>query len=163
MLYKFHAVISTIVIACIFSGCAEAKKTAGIKSGTAYAKIVKAVSQPAGKTITGVESTEELHITITWKTSEKPVSFYWRGDGTWFECMVFKAPMVNNTDSRFIKQQVSFEDVKKNDMLELVPLPGGKYAVPSEIPEKARNTLFFKTAKSGWLSLPVNNIISKVK
>jgi hypothetical protein len=47
-------------------------------------------------------------------------------------------------------------------MLELIPMTGGKFPVPAEIPVEARNTLYYKTAGSGWLAFPVKTITKKV-
>jgi hypothetical protein len=51
--------------------------------------------------------------------------------------------------------------VKKGTNLLLTPVTGGRFPIPAEIPDSARNTLFYKTAGSNWIALPVNKIAKK--
>ena len=160
MSYRFSAAISTLVIIFSFAACAQAKK-ATVKSGGSYAKVVQSTVQRTFPGAPGSTPTETFHIMIAWKNTQPPATFFWRDDkGSWFECFPMQVHKKKKADpeSWYTTNNLSLEKVKKNDTLELTPVPGGKYPIPAGIPENAANTLFFKTAKSGWMSLPVNNI-----
>jgi hypothetical protein len=164
MLYKFRVLVSVTAAVCILSACAQAKKSQGLKSGTTYAKVLQATVQRTVPGVQGIEPVEEIRIVITWTSSEKPETFFWRGEGNWFTCNIGKvsktAPMTK--DPWYTLSEVNPDKIKKNDTLELMPVAGGKFPVPSVIPSSATNTIYFKTKKNTtWLSLPVKNITRK--
>lgn len=163
MNYRFPAIIAALIIVFGFSACAEAKKTA-VKNGGSYAKLVEATMQRTMPGAPGSSPVESFSIVIVWKNAQYPANFFWRdANGSWLECAAAKVHKKKKADkdSWYTAQSISTEKVKKNDTLELTPVYGGKYPVPPGIPENAPNTLFFKTAKSGWMSLPVTNIKRK--
>jgi hypothetical protein len=163
MNYRISAAISMLAIIFGFSACAQVKKST-VKNGGSYAKVLQAIRQRTLPGAPGSTPIESFHILVTWKNTQPPATFFWRDDkGSWFECdaLLVHKKAKSDADSWYTTETRSLEKVKKNDTLELTPMPGGKYPVPASIPENAANTLFFKTAKSGWMSLPVNNIKKK--
>jgi hypothetical protein len=145
------------------SACAQSKKTAGVKSGNSYARVLEATVQRTSPGAPGSEPIEDHTILIVWASSQAPQTFFWRGqDGGWMNCKVSKARKAKaGSEPWYNATEISPEKIKKNDTVELVPLIGGKFPVPKEIPASTTNTLFFKTAKTAWLSLPVQKITRK--
>ena len=154
------ALFSVLVIG--LSACAQSKKTATIKSGDTYAKVLQATLQRTLPGAPGMEPINEYRILVAWKSNETPEAFFWRSEGDWIECQIAKAKTKKQPSSAqgiaYSTEMVALNKIRKNDTLELLPVPGGKYPVPSSIPETATNTIFFKTTKSAWRSLPVRNI-----
>ncbi|WP_276131803.1 hypothetical protein [Polluticoccus soli] len=154
------ALFSVLVIG--FSACAQTKKTTGVKNGETYAKALQATLQRTLPGAPGMEPVNEYRILIVWKSSQTPETFFWRSEGDWIQCSIAKARAKKQSVSAqgivYTAEPIALNKIKKNDTLELLPVPGGKYPVPSSIPETATNTIFFKTTKSAWLSLSVKNI-----
>ncbi|MCD6062977.1 MAG: hypothetical protein K0R82_888 [Flavipsychrobacter sp.] len=159
MQLKLTAALFSILIIAV-SACGQSKKTASVKNGETYAKVLQANLQRTLPGAPGMEPVNEYRILINWKSSETPETFFWRSEGDWIECSVAKAKKTKASAQgiTYTAEAVSLGKIKKNDTLELLPVTGGKYPIPSSIPETATNTVFFKTAKSAWLSLPVKNI-----
>jgi hypothetical protein len=61
----------------------------------------------------------------------------------------------------YLTESISNDQVHKGDTLSLKPIRGGKFPIPAEIPETAKNTLFYKVAGSKWLAFPVTTITRK--
>lgn len=97
------------------------------------------------------------NLVIVWNSSTYPESFFWRGENGWLPCRIMKMQPVKKGA---IPETIEIENDKihKGDQLLLEPTPGGKFAVPAEIPATAKNTLYYKTAGSKWHSLKVGKI-----
>jgi hypothetical protein len=141
---------STTVLQCI-------AQTNGVKPATSYAKTIAATrTQPENK-----KGNDSYSILIVWKSADQPEFIFWRGERGWLSCDMAKAhknPNPEPGESWYTTEDIDAAGIKKGDTLEIVPVPGGKFAIPKEIPATAKNVLFLKTPKTGWLSLPVNNI-----
>jgi hypothetical protein len=159
---KFQPLASLLLIVFAFTACAQSKKTSGLKPGTSYARMIEATVQRTSPGAPGSEPIEDHTFLIVWTSSQAPQTFFWRGQDGWMNCKVSKARKAKaGGDPWYTATEISPEKVKKNDTIELVPIAGGKFPVPKEIPSSATNTLFFKTAKTAWLSLPVPKITRK--
>ena len=108
------------------------------------------------------------HFIVVWKATTFPESIFWRGDNGFLPCMIQKAVRVDpKANSKmppgidYLTEDYGSNKVHKGDTLMLTPVTGGKYAVPNEIPATSKNTLFYKTGGSGWLSFPVTTIAKK--
>lgn len=155
--------VATIVVA--FTACAQTKKSSGNSSKDM--KLLEATKQKLLPGVPGGEIEVKYRFVVIWKTSDKPETFFWRGEDGWLNCEVNKVHKnarhqqdQNGEELWYTSEQVSFDNVKKGDTLELIPVTGGKFPIPEEIPETAKNTIYYKTVKTKttWLSLPVKTI-----
>ena len=160
MQLRFSIAVLAVIISFTLSACAQSKKTAGATNGESYAKVLQATRQRTLPGAPGMEPVNEFRILIVWKSKQVPETFFWRSEGDWMQCQVSRARKTKsaNSDLPYILETISLSNIKPNDTLELLPVPGGKYPIPSAIPASATNTIFFKTINSAWLSLPVKNI-----
>lgn len=160
MQLRFSTAALAVIISFTFSACAQSKKTAGVKNGESHARVLQATMQRTLPGAPGMEPVNEFRILIVWKSKQAPETFFWRSEGDWVGCSVAKARKKRSAtpDLDYTVEPISLSKIKPNDTLELLPVPGGKYPIPSVIPASATNTIFFKTTKSAWLSLPVKNI-----
>ena len=159
---KLQLFVTLLFFALTFSACAQSKKTSGVKPGASYARVIEATVQRTSPGAPGSEPIEDHTILIVWTSSQAPQTFFWRGEDSWMNCRVSKARKAKaGSDPWYDAVEISPEKIKKNDTVELVPLIGGKFPAPKEIPSSATNTLFFKTAKNAWLSLPVQKLTRK--
>jgi hypothetical protein len=148
----------------LFSACATPKKVAAIKNGSAVSKVIDATMQRTLPGAPGMEPQTEYRLLIVWKSTKPPESFFWRDDEAWLPCGIAKAHKRHKKtvdELWYTLEEVELNKIKKGDTLELMPRAGGKYPVPTEIPSSLKNTIFFKTSKSGWQYLAVKNIHMK--
>jgi hypothetical protein len=149
---KLSIFILLTTIAYSLSACAQTKKAiTAVKSGASFASVVQTINSK------DENGNSAPHIIIKWKASQAPETFFWRGDDGWATSEILSAKKVKGKNT-YTTSGVAIDKIKKNTILQVTPVYGGKYATPSEIPENAKNTLFFKTAKTGWLSLPVKDV-----
>lgn len=119
-------------------------------SGTAYAKL----SSATRARMINSDGTRpvEYKIRIVWKSNTPPESFFFHPkEGGWWNAnaqVVKKGQLIN----------VDFKDIKKGDVLEVSPMPGGRYAEPFTITKSMDNYLFFMTGNNKWIYVPVKNI-----
>ncbi len=132
-----------------------------------YFKLLEAYTQ---RTVAGREggmANTDYHFVIIWQGAAYPETFFWRGENGFLPCNIEKVSKITKRTANLPKgmdYQVlegMGDQLKKGDTLILTPVKGGKFAVPAEVPEKAKNTLFFKTGTSGWLSYAVKKIAKK--
>jgi hypothetical protein len=155
-----------IAAACINCLSVHAQK---VKSGASYAKLVEASKQTFLPGMRGSEPQENLALLIRWDNKQLPETFFWRGEGGWIECAVQRTHKVSNKSPKYemgetwyeTEELKSLSDIKRNDTLKLIPVPGGKYPVPKEITYDMKNRIFFRTAKSGWMYLQVKSFIKR--
>lgn len=95
---------------------------------------------------------------IKWQDTHYPETFFWRGEGGWFTCDISR---ISKDASGYSKIESGIGQIHRGDQLMLTPLTGGRFAIPPEIPQSAKNTLFYKVAGSKWLAFPVKNIKQK--
>lgn len=128
-------------------------------------KLVEAYTQTTLPGIPGARPATNYYFIIRWETSKMPETFFWRGDNGWQTCNMTKVHKVTRThnmpDVDYAPEKTIIAQIHKGDTLQLVPVAGGKFPVPAEIPVTAKNTIFYKYAGSNWLSLPVKNIGKK--
>ena len=109
----------------------------------------------------------QYHFIIVWEGAKYHENFFWLSDNGWFTCNIVKAHKINDNNSAttsgrdYNTEFVRASAIHKGDTLELSPVAAGKLQIPAEIPSDAKNALFYKTGRSGWLSFPVNNIAKK--
>ena len=160
---------------CLFVLCfgitavAHAKKKAKKKS-TASFKLVDAYTQ---RTIPGIRPgpghptpPPTTNFVIVWQAATYPETFFWRGDNGWLSCRIDKAHKAVGklhmpAGKDYMTEIVTGDQIHKGDTLLLTPVTGGRFPIPSEIPETAKNTLFYKTGGSKWLSFHVDAITKK--
>ncbi|MDR3680391.1 MAG: hypothetical protein P4L41_10535 [Flavipsychrobacter sp.] len=138
---------------CLFVALyTNAKEPAGLKNGKPYVKVLRATVQRTmpGRN-TGVISNYDF--IVVWTSKMPPASFFWRGQDGWLTCNVLKVHGAGKKNSLDYVPDKNGMDarINKGDTLEITPVPGGRFAIPSQIPGGAVNTLFFKTDQSGWL------------
>ena len=101
----------------------------------------------------------QMQFLLVWQGAKYPETFFWRGDNGWLPCRMEKAHMPDKKSPVYVSESISAGDIHRGDTLSLVPVAGGRFAIPREIPATAKNTLYYKTGGSGWLSFPVKKII----
>ena len=120
--------------------------------------------------IRGGQSFLKTYFVLIWENKDFPETFFWRGDGGWFPCKIDLAHKVNQDAGTkpgnvpkvdYVTEDVGAENIGKGDTLLLVPIPGGKFAIPKEIPDTAKYTLFYKVDGSKWLHYKVEKITRK--
>lgn len=95
---------------------------------------------------------------VKWEETTPPETFFWRGEGGWLTCRIEKACKKGKT---YVGKTIALDKIRKGTQLLLTPLTGGRFPVPPEIPDSARNTLYYKTGGSGWIAFHVNKIAKK--
>lgn len=95
---------------------------------------------------------------VKWNETSYPESVFWRGQGGWLTCNIEKAVKKGKT---YVGAPIEMEKIKKGQILLFTPVTGGRFPIPSEIPENAKNTIFYKTAGSAWIAFPVKKISKK--
>jgi len=137
------------------------------KKKHALVKVLEAYSQ---KTIPGIphaDVKEATHFIILWGGSSYPETFFWRGEHGWLTCSMMKAHRIatlnvtNERTSGYSSEWVTADKIHIGDTLMVTPVPGGKFPVPAEVSPETRNTLFYKTGGSGWLSIGISQIVKK--
>lgn len=130
------------------SACAQTRKT---PKATSYARVLdgSVTRILGGREETGIQYRYVLH--LVWKSTTPPVSFFWRPSDGWQTCVLYKGYSSNERAAN----PVAPESVRKGDTLTIIPLSGGRDAMPAGISSSLKNALFFKTSKSKWMYLPV--------
>ena len=146
---------AALLAALSLSSCTAQKGgTKRAVSGGAYARVLEATSQ---RVLPGMRSQQpytDYRIVLVWEHRSPPIAFYWRPAAGWHDARVSRYS--TNPDS---EQTISLQDVRKGDTLRIwSTTSSGKSPVPAGIPESATNTLYFRTAASGWLYVPVRGI-----
>jgi len=166
---KIKILLLLIVLCFGITGIAHARKKAKKKSATSF-KLVEAYTQ---RTIPGIRPRPgqpapqpTTNFVIVWQAATYPETFFWRGDGGWLSCRIDKAHKATGklrmpAGKDYMTEVVMGDQIHKGDTLLLTPVTGGRFPIPSEIPETAKNTLFYKTGGSKWLSFRVENIAKK--
>jgi hypothetical protein len=95
---------------------------------------------------------------VKWNESSYPESVFWRGQGGWLTCNIEKAVKKGKS---YIGAPIEIEKIKRGQLLMFTPVTGGRFPIPAEIPENAKNTIFYKTAGSAWIAFPVKKISKK--
>jgi hypothetical protein len=150
---------SLVLVGLCLMVCVVASATMKKKPKT-YFKLIEAYSQRMIPGIPGAQIKTNYQFTIVWQGIAYPETFFWRGENGWLTCRMTRKQKTAGTGSAG-SEVVMNDQVRRGDTLELVPLTGGRFAVPPEIPQSAKNTLFFKTGGSGWLSFPVKKLTQK--
>ncbi len=151
----------SLCVAISFTVTAKKKSKKRSKANIA---LVTAYSQRIVPGIPGSQPQTVLHIIAVWEGASYPETMFWRGDAGWWGCNIAAAHKIVNR--RFIRADyreyeasvISPDKIQKGDTLQIDPMPGGKFPVPAEIPNDAKNTLFYKTGGSGWLSMHIDTI-----
>ncbi len=149
--------LKNILVALLtcFNAVAFAQKSetnkANIKLVTAFSKKIPESAQ------SNPPKTGEFFI-VKWNESSYPESVFWRGQGGWLSCNIEKAV---KKGKKYIGVPVEIEKIKKGQLLMFSPVTGGRFPIPAEIPENAKNTIFYKTSGSTWKAFPVKKISKK--
>lgn len=161
------------IFACIYlttmSACAQTKKTAAVQVGTSYAKLIECAEQTTLPGRPEMEPTTTKRIVMVWKNTNKPETFFWRGEDGWTECTISKVSK-NKTNTKpkyqfgenwYTTTDISPDKIKKGDTLELIPVYGGKTPAPEMIKPEMTNRIFFKTNSKTWLYVSVKSCIKR--
>ncbi len=107
------------------------------------------------------------HFIIVWQADVTLETMFWRGKSGFMMCMIQKAHKIAKKDAKNFPPGLDYgvdpagEDIKKGDTVQIIPVARGKIRIPDEIPQNAKNTLFYKKSGSGWLLFPVTKITKK--
>jgi hypothetical protein len=161
---KSKLIIYSLLLVLNFATVAIAQTAdKGVKSGARYVKLLHAYSQGAQSSAAVGQAANKYSIIMVWKGAEAPSTLFWRGDAGWWPCKIAKAHKaakknITKYNVPFVTSPLSPGDIIKGDTLAITAMPGGKFPIPTEIPKKATNTLFFKADGSGWLSVHVKKV-----
>jgi len=156
-----------VAFALLVAGNAMAKGTK--KKGGKGVRLIEAFSQKQQAGIPQAPPSIGQHFIVKWDVATYPETFFWSGEnGGFLMCNIQKAHKIAAKDAHNFPQGMIYnsaivngDDIHKGDTLELIPVTRGKYPIPADIPQKAKNTLFYKTGGGKWLALPVKNIAKK--
>ncbi len=157
-------IILSLAIIVSFQSVAKTKTKKAAKTGIT---LLEAWSQKTVPGIPRVPPRTNYHFIAIWEGANYPETIFWRGENGWENCNIAKAhKIIYKAPEKGKKQEynteiVTADKIHRGDTLQLVSIPGGKFPVPAEIPADAKNTLFYKTGGSGWLSCPVKAIEKK--
>lgn len=138
----------------------EAKKRA--KKQKVYFELQEAYAQRVIPGIPNAAITTDNHFVIKWLGDKCPTVFFWRGDNDWKTCSIDKAHIIISKVNDYKVEDASCEQIHKGDTLMITPMISGKFPQPSSLTPEVKNTLFFKTDGSDWLSYPVKKIGTKL-
>jgi hypothetical protein len=155
-----------LVLMLVVAGIASAR-TMKAKSGKAYIRLVEAYTQVVNSGRDEGTNESSQQIVIEWRSKSVPETFFWRGENGWLTCQTEKAHKITGSRAGipdgmvYRTEEIMINEIKRGDTILLTPIRGGKFPIPAEIPEKAKNTLFFKAGGNSWLSFPVGKITKK--
>jgi len=159
--------LSVLALVTVFTGNAQTRKKTTKKKVHPSFILLDAFSQRILPVKSNVTPTTGEHFIIVWEAPKYPETFFWRGENGWLPCKIMNAHKVVCRSPAFPEgldysvSHIKGDDIHVGDTLELTPMLRGKFPVPSEIPEDAKNTLFFRAGKSHWLSYAVKDIAVK--
>jgi hypothetical protein len=147
--------LSTLVLSLYFIEIPAIGKTksSSLPIGKSCAKVVSASSQ---RTIPGTKESSietQFNIRLQWLCNERPEAFFFKSKEGWMNCTVSVSKDNQLTE-------ISPEDVKKADFINLMPIKGGKFPIPKGA-SKLNNVIIFKTNKSNWHYVALPKIIRK--
>jgi hypothetical protein len=145
------------------TSCAQSKR-ASVEPAKGYAKLIEATSQRSIPGIRDAEIETIYKFIVIWQANEQPLDFFWKAPGIWQHCAVSKVHKTMNKSANGAGYRTEAYEpgkLRKGDTLELVPVKGGKYPIPTEIPSDLNNVVIFKTNKTNWLQIPVGKITRK--
>lgn len=146
--------LSAIIVATIGMHLMSCAQSRTVTTASGYATVIAGNMQ---RTLPGAPHSQprtDYTFLIKWNNKKPPQSFFWRGEDGWLSCSVALAHPVKGS-KEYTYTDVRIDKIKKGDILKLTPVPGGKYRIPDEVTGEAKNRIYFKTANSKWLCLPV--------
>ena len=158
-----------LLSACMMSSTAFAQKTKK-KASTPKQELIlveafKQRTLPGRPESAPVTST---YIYVRWNGKEAPATFFWKSEDGWMSCnMSFAHKIARKKENKFVPdkdyttQDITSRDIHKGDTLELVPVHGGKFAIPKVVDMNANNVLYYKTEKGDWKPFAIKNIKTK--
>lgn len=154
----------------LLTGCstlhavAGGKKKVKAKAPKTNIQVVEAYSQSILPGIPQGQVQTNYTIVVKWLGTQYPETFFWRGENGWLSCRQARAHRISNKKGAtpdYRTEEAVGDQVHKGDTLLLTPVRGGRFPIPAEIPESAKNTLYYKIPGSGWLACPVKVITKK--
>ncbi|WP_345077207.1 hypothetical protein [Nemorincola caseinilytica] len=136
---------------------------AGIKKKKTPVKLLSAYTRSIPDAEQSNPPMQGTFIVIVWNYDTYPETMFWRGQNGWLTCNIEKAHrVVKKKVTTYTTEEMMIDQVRKGDTLMITPLTGGRYPIPAEISQKAKNTLFYKTGGNNkWLSFSVSPISKK--
>ncbi len=133
-------------------GCANAKAIAGKKSKPSI-KLLEATSQRIIPGIPGAEIKTNYHFIVVWSSPQAPDKFFWKNEKDQAYCRITK---ITSIGSHSINAAIH-----NGDTLSISAVNEKQTKAPTEVSPKAKNTLYFKTKNSGWVSYPIKKVTKK--
>jgi len=134
------------------TACAQQKKT--VTNGKNYATLQRAV---VNRTLPGRREGKidsQYRFVMVWQSSQTPATFFYKAPNAWMDCLINK---LSTTGGKQTATEIAPENIQKGDTIELVPIKGGKFPAPSDIPENLNNVILFKINKSNWHYVLISN------
>lgn len=157
---KLKHFLSLFMLAC--SVIIAAQVSARTKKSKHLFKLVSAYSKTISEDHQSNPPMAGYFFVVEWQSAGYPETIFWRGDGGWLTCNIERANKVAGSKSdEYTGTDIAIDKIKKGDLLLLTPVTGGRFPIPAEIPESAKNTLFYKVGGSAWMAFPVKKIVKK--
>jgi len=106
-------------------------------------------------------SEHSFSIVLEWKSKTPPQSFFWSHDGALLPCRVMQYP-ADGRVTQTLNVELRPEAIEKGTKFVLVPMVGGKYAIPESIGTPENHTVYFSIDDKKWWSLTPKTIIKKI-
>ncbi len=157
---------SFFLVLIFAASCSIPTKIKGAKAPE-HISIIEAYTQSKLSGLEDGETETGRHIVVLWKAKTYPTTFFWRGEAGWLPCKIQKAHRISKRQPG-IPQGIDYqterngiETISAGDTILLTVLRGGKYPVPEIVTDDIKNRLFYQTAGSDWLSIPVGHFVKK--
>lgn len=134
------------------TACAQQKKT--VTNGKNYVTLQRAV---VNRTLPGRREGKidsQYRFVMVWQSSQTPATFFYKAPNSWMNCLINKLSTAGRNQTA---TEIAPENIQKGDTIELVPIKGGKFPTPSDIPENLNNVILFKINKSNWHYVRISN------
>ncbi len=148
---KLKQIFSLLLVCVSFVSFAQNAPKANIKLISAYTRKIPQSAQ------TNPPMAGSFFV-IRWNEATYPETMFWRGENGWLTCKIEKAA---KRGGAYQGKETEIDKIKKGDLLFITPLTGGRFPIPAEIPENAKNTLFYKTAGSPWIGFHIKKFSKK--
>ena len=162
---KIFTLLCVLGVCVGLAACAQSKKSnktkasSTKKSKTAYAVHLESLTERILPGRQETEPTTNVYHIVIWKSTQLPEAFYWKDNSIWTPCAVSKAHASKKKltgELKYTTEDINVEQIKNGDTLMLTAFPAeGKNVIPAEVPRNAKSTIYYKTAKTNWLPIPV--------
>lgn len=150
---KFSAGLLTLLLLTTLPACAQHKHVHDkpVKSGSTAIRFLDATLQTTRPGAPGQQPFSNWKFIAVWNSATPPTTFFWRPEGDrWMTCAVSRVHgFISQDKTPFYKKElIDLKDIRRGDIIEIVPQPGGRDVMPPAVKSKPVNFLYFQRARS---------------